>query len=166
RAVGPSTDSTSARPTAETLDQLTLTARVFQESLRLYPPIWTIARQATEDDELGGLRIKAGTIVLISPFVIHRHPELWPDPERFDPDRFLPHAVETRDRLAWMPFGAGPRVCVGGGFALQEARIITAMVSRRFRLRSLPQAAPPEPEPLITLKPKGGLKMLIEPVSS
>ncbi|MES1244743.1 MAG: cytochrome P450 [Acidobacteriota bacterium] len=151
-------------PAAGDLDRLDLAARVFQEALRLYPPVWTIARQAIARDELdGGVPVAPGTIVLISPYVVHRHPGLWPDPERFDPDRFLPEAVEQRSRLAWIPFGLGPRTCVGGWFSIQEARILTAMVTRRFRLRA---ASPERPglEPLITLKPRGGMPMRVHEV--
>lgn len=151
-------------PTAADLDRLDLASRAFQEAMRLYPPIWTIPRQAIERDELdGGVPVERGTIVLISPFAVHRHPELWPDPERFDPDRFLPEAVEQRSRLAFIPFGLGPRTCVGGWFAIQEARIITAMVARRFRLRACSKARP-ELEPLVTLKPKGGMLMRVHEV--
>jgi cytochrome P450 len=148
-------------PTHDDLDKLELTSRVFQEALRLYPPIWTMARQAIEPDELdGGIAVAPGTIILISPYAIHRHPGLWPDPERFDPDRFLPAAIAARSKLAWLPFGYGPRTCVGGWFAMHEAQLITAMVARRFRLRSGSSVRPPL-EPLITLKPKGGLTMRV-----
>lgn len=148
-------------PTAVDLERLELTSRVFHEALRLYPPIWTIPRQAIERDELdGGIAVERGTIVLVSPFVVHRHPEIWPDPERFDPDRFLPEAVEQRSRLAFLPFGLGPRTCVGGSFAIQEARIITAMVARRFRLRARSHDRPVL-DALVTLKPRGGMRMRV-----
>jgi cytochrome P450 len=151
-------------PTAEHVERLTFANRAFQEAMRLYPPIWTIARQAVEADTIDGVPVAKGTIVLISPFVVHRHPELWPEPERFDPDRFLPERSVDRPRLAWLPFGAGPRTCIGGTFAMQEAAIIASMVSRRFRLHAL-HAQAPEPEPLITLKPKGGMPMRLERIS-
>lgn len=151
-------------PTAEDLDRLQLTARVIQEALRLYPPIWVVARQAVDFDELDGeITVAPGTIILISPYVVHRHSALWPDPEQFDPDRFLPSTISQRSRMAWIPFGHGPRTCIGGSFAMQEALLITAMVVRQFRLCACSNVRPAL-EPLITLRPKGGLKVRVHGV--
>lgn len=141
--------------------RLDVAGRVFQEALRLFPPIWTLPREVLRPDEIEGVPLRPGTIVLVSPYVVHHHPELWPDPERFDPDRFLPAATRERDRLTWMPFGAGPRSCVGGGFAMQEARLFLALTARRFRLVS-PRTERPAFETLIGLKPQGGMPMAVQ----
>ena len=96
------------------------------------PSIWWFARQAIADDHIGGERIKAGTMVFISQYLLHTLPDVWADPERFDPDRFLPENVAQRSRFAYLPFGAGPRVCIGSGFAMMEMQIILPMVFRAF----------------------------------
>ncbi|ATB30470.1 cytochrome P450 [Melittangium boletus] len=145
-------------PTLEDLPKLRYTGCVFEEAMRLYPPIWALPRTPHEDDEVGGFRIPKGDIVLLVPYVTHRHPEFWPDPERFDPTRFLPEASRQRPRWAYLPFGGGQRQCIGNNFAMMEAQFILAMVAQRFRLRGVP-GVPVEPEPLVTLRPKGPLPM-------
>jgi cytochrome P450 len=143
-------------PTADDLSRLTYTETVLRESMRLYPPIWALERRVIEEDEIGGHRIPAGSTVVISPWVTHRHPDFWDGPERFDPERFTEERSEGRPTLAYIPFGAGPRFCVGGHFAMTEALVITALVARRWRLT-------PEPEPAvvpdagITLRPRNGV---------
>ena len=106
-------------PTTDDLPKLTLTRMILQEAMRLYPPAWIIGRSATGPDEIGGYRIPARSIVFVSPYVVHRHPGLWSDPEGFDPQRF------TREppRGAYLPFGGGPRMCIGNGFASMEAAL-------------------------------------------
>jgi cytochrome P450 len=152
-------------PTFEDLPRLRYLTQIFEETLRLYPPAWISARLAKKEDVLGGVRIPASprVIVITSAYVVHRNPRVWPEPERFDPDRFSPERSAERPRLAWLPFGAGQRLCIGNNFALMEAPLITASVLQRFRLRSVPGHAV-QPEPLITLRPKGGLPMLVEPL--
>lgn len=142
----------------DTLQKLSYTSRVFEETLRLYPPVWTLSRQAIEDDEIGAVRVPKGTVVMVSPYVVHRNPELWENPNVFDPDRFLPGRAAGRPRLAYFPFGGGPRVCLGNRFAMMEAPLVIAAVTQRFHLS---QVAPCiiAPEPMITLRPKGGVKM-------
>jgi cytochrome P450 len=149
-------------PTAEDLTALPFTERVIREAMRLYPPIWAIERRAIEEDVIGGFRIPAGSTVVVSPWVTHRHPDFWDAPERFDPDRFTPERSAGRPQLAWVPFGAGPRYCVGGHFAMTEALVITALVMRRFRLRLVP-GHPVAPLPGITLRARDGVRLTVEP---
>lgn len=115
------------------LEALDLTTRVIKESMRLRPPVWLVERRAIFDDELGGAPIPAGATVGTSAYVLHRDPAYWPNPEGFDPDRFLPEAEASRPRYSYLPFGAGPRVCIGSAFALNEAKLIVAMVMREWR---------------------------------
>jgi cytochrome P450 len=137
-------------PRAEDVDALRFTAAVLAEALRLYPPAWTIERDAVRDDVLGGYDIPAGTTVMASPWVLHRRSTLWDDPLAFDPDRFLDDRSAGRDRFAYLPFGAGRRQCIGQGFALLEGTLAVAMLARRFHLELLPDQRV-EPDPRITL---------------
>jgi cytochrome P450 len=147
---------------ASDLAGLELTERVLREALRLYPPIWILERRAVVTDVIDGFRIPAGSTVVVSPWVTHRHPDLWEEPERFDPDRFTTERSEGRPLLAWVPFGAGPRYCIGGHFAMTEALVITARVMRRFRLRLVPGRSV-EPLPGITLRARDGVWVTAEP---
>lgn len=119
--------------TAEAVSHLPVLDRVVQESLRLLPPVWWLARHAQDDTTLGGFRIPAGTLAFTSIWQVHRHPAFWEQPAVFHPDRFLPAAVEARHRFAWLPFGVGPRTCIGTRFANAEIRILLAHFLRRFR---------------------------------
>jgi cytochrome P450 len=134
------------------LDRLDLTTRVVKESLRLYPPISHIPRRLTEDDIVGGYLIPKGSLVVVTPYATHRHPEFWPNAEGFDPDRFLPAAESARPRYAYFPFGGGPRVCIGNIFSIIEMQIVTTMVARRYELELVP-GHPVEREMLFTLRP-------------
>jgi cytochrome P450 len=145
-------------PTVEALPQIPLSRMVVEEAMRLYPPVWGIGRQAIGADRIGGYDIPAGAIVNVSPWVTHRHPACWEDPERFDPERFRPGAQRTRPRFAYFPFSGGPRLCIGEAFALMEAQIIVAMTLQRYRL-TLVDTRPAEPEPTLTIRPRGGLAM-------
>lgn len=140
------------------LRRVPLLERVVKESMRLYPPVWILGRAAVEPDVLDGVPIAAGDWVLMSPYVTHRHPDIWDNPEGFDPDRFLPEAQKARSRFAWFPFAGGPRQCIGDQFAMMEAQIVLATVLRRVRLTLAPWQVV-EPEPLVTLRPKDGLAM-------
>jgi cytochrome P450 len=131
---------------------------VIDEALRLYPPAWAILRRAIGDDELGPYYIPARSNIFISPWAIHRHPAFWDDPEAFDPDRFSPARSADRPHFAYLPFGGGPRQCIGNTFALTEAQLILAAVTQRYQLRLLTDQ-PIEPQALITLRPLGGLRM-------
>ncbi len=148
-------------PGAQDLAGLPYTRMVIEESMRLYPPVHTIAREALADDALAGLRIPAGSAVLISPWVLHRHRRLWREPGRFDPERFSPHEALARARFAYLPFGGGRRICIGAAFAMAEATLLLATIAQRLRLRLLP-GHPVEPQGLITLRPRHGMKMLLE----
>lgn len=147
-------------PTAADLSGLGYLRGVFAESLRLYPPAWVISRRTIAADAIEGHAVPAGALVVISPYVIHRHPALWSDPERFDPERFV--GERTRHRFSYIPFGGGPRICIGNEFALTEAALILARVTQRVRL-SLASPEPPAVEALVTLRPRGGLPMQITP---
>jgi cytochrome P450 len=150
-----------ARPTIAHLDRLTCTRRALDESLRLYPPAWGYSRLALDDDEIGGYRVPKGSIVFVIPFMIHRRPNLWPDPERFDPDRFAPEREAGRPRFAYLPFGGGPRGCIGNQFAMLEAQLIVAAIAQRFRVE-LVSGQEIRPEPLITLRPKPGIRATLK----
>jgi cytochrome P450 len=149
-------------PTAEDVPSLPYTRQVIEESMRLYPPAPAVTgRTAAADDEICGMKVAAGDRILISTWVLHRHRTLWEAPERFDPDRFSPQRSEGRPRFAYLPFGAGPRICIGMGLAMTEATLILATLAQRFR----PRLKTPQEGKLvarITLSPDGGLKMRIE----
>lgn len=147
-------------PTASDVPTLRYTRMFLQEALRLYPPAWAIPRQAITADEIDGHPIRAGAVVSLSPYVTHRHPEYWHDPEVFDPERFTPEAVAARPRFAFFPFGGGPRICIGLEFALVEAQLTLAMVCQRYRFRPVPNR-PVEPSVQVTLRPRGGVWMTL-----
>ena len=135
---------------------------VVAETMRLYPPAWAVGRLALEDLEVGGYHIPRGALVLVSPYVMHRDPRFFPDPERFDPARFTPEAKEARPQFSYFPFGGGPRRCIGEGFAWMEAVLILATLPRRWRLRLAPGHTA-EAQPRITLRPgKGGVMMTLK----
>jgi cytochrome P450 len=134
--------------------------QVFKEALRLYPPIYVFGRQALTDVEVGGYRLPAGTIVIITPYALHRRADVWPDPERFDPTRFTPEAEESRPREAYLPFSGGPRTCIGNHFALMEGPLVLATILARAELELAPGTVV-EPEPSATLRPKGGVPMRV-----
>jgi cytochrome P450 len=142
------------------LPALPYTRMVAEEALRLYPPSWLMLRRAEAPDEIGGFAIGRGAIVLISPYLTHRHPEHWPDPELFDPERFEAGRTAARHRFAYLPFGAGPRKCVGGGFATAELQLVLAGVAQRYRLELGPDQVV-EPVPVVSLSPRGGLPLRV-----
>ncbi len=144
------------------LENLPYSRMVFEESMRLYPPAFSTSRVALEEDRIGEHVIPKGAIVTLSPWVTHRNPHLWPDPERFDPERFAPGKQRERHKFAYFPFGGGPRVCIGNAFALMEGRLALAMLSEHVRPRLRP-GQKVEPLGRITLRPKGGLPMILEP---
>jgi len=148
-------------PRFEDLPKLSYTHMVFREAMRLCPPGWIISRRPLEDDEIGGYLVPAGTTVLISPYVTHRNPDYWDKPEDFDPERFSPERSASRPEFAYLPFGGGPRKCIGEHFAMTEGLLILATVAQRYRLRLVP-GYPVEPEPLVTLRPKRGVLVVLE----
>ena len=106
--------------------------------MRVYPPAWIIPRSAEGDDQIAGYHIPAGSIVIVSPYVTHRDPSLWPEPDTFDPRRFAAAPKETLPRYAYFPFGGGPHLCIGAGFAMMEATLLTAAIARTLRLDAAP----------------------------
>ena len=142
------------------LDDLSVTKAVFEEAMRLYPPAATLSREAINADTLAGRHIRAGTVVTVAPFVLHRHKTLWHDPDGFDPSRFLGAEREKIDRFAYIPFGAGPRVCIGMGFAMNEGVIALAHLLKAFRF-DLAEGHVVEPVQRITLRPKNGMRMVM-----
>ncbi len=128
--------------------------------MRLYPPVASLSREAIGPDDLLGRRIRMGTWIMMVPWVLHRHRLLWDNPDGFDPRRFLPGAREKIDRFAYIPFGAGPRICIGAIFALQEAVVVLAKILREFRLEH-DESHVVRPVQRITLRPQGGMPMML-----
>jgi cytochrome P450 len=125
------------KPSADDLKALEYAARFVNEVLRLYPPAWTIARNAISEDTILGYRIRAGAIVMLLPYLAHRWKEVWPHPLRFDPDRFTPEAIKARHPFAYFRFSLGPRICIGMPFSLFEARLMLSLILRRFNVEPL-----------------------------
>jgi cytochrome P450 len=147
-------------PAPDDYPRLTFTRRVLAESMRLYPPAWTIGRQPLEDFEIGGYTVRSGAIVLMSPWIVHRDGRFFPDPYRFDPDRWTPEAEAGMHRMQYFPFGGGPRKCIGEGFAWMEGVLVLAALARRWRASLLPDP-PVVPQPLITLRMLHGAPMVL-----
>ena len=141
-------------------DRFVETRALVEETNRLYPPLAAMSRAALGPDELAGQQIRRGTMVVIAPYVLHRHRALWTKPDCFDPNRFLNGAREKIDRYAYLPFGTGPRICIGANFAIQEATIVLAAIMRSFNLELAPGHAV-WPVLKVTLRPKGGLPMIV-----
>jgi cytochrome P450 len=142
----------------EHIDSLRYTQQVIQEAMRLYPPAPLIVREARRVLQLGTETIGPGTFVYVPVYAVHRHEEFWDRPDLFDPDRFTPEAIKTRDRYVYLPFGAGPRICVGMSFALMEATAVLAVLLSSLRLRLRPDYIP-QPKLRITLRPANGMPM-------
>jgi cytochrome P450 len=145
-------------PRHEDLAHLPYARMVIEESMRLYPPAHTISRQAVGEDVVLGHRVPPGAAIIMAPWLLHRKPALWDNPQRFDPERFSPERSAGRHRFAYIPFGAGPRICIGMAFAMAEAVLILATIAQRYRLRLKP-GHPVEPQGLITLRPRHGMRM-------
>jgi cytochrome P450 len=158
-ALIPATSGSAASPPAS-LSAFRYTGAVFEEALRLYPPAWIVTRASREADVLAGIPVPARSLVVMSPYVTQRSPELWPDPDAFRPERFLDRSVK-RSRFAYFPFGGGAHLCIGNHFAVLESAMILSTLAQRFRLRRVGDA-PPEVEPGVTLQPKHGLPMHVE----
>lgn len=135
--------------------------RMFQEVMRLYPPVWTVSRAPLQDDEIGGYPIPAGATIQIAPYLMHRDPRWWDKPDRFWPDHFAPEAIEGRPRYAYMPFGGGPRVCLGRNFAMMEGPIVLGTLLQRYRIRPATEKVA-EPEAMISLRPRKGAWIRLE----
>jgi cytochrome P450 len=149
------------QPTADDLALLPYTRMVLAESMRLYPPAWIVGRRALGPFEANGYTIPARSIILVSQYVMHRDARWFPDPERFDPERFTPERQAERPKFAYFPFGGGPRVCIGEQFAWMEGILLLATIAQRWRLRLVP-GHPVALQPIITLRPKHGIRMIVE----
>ncbi|HMH84665.1 MAG TPA: cytochrome P450, partial [Gemmatimonadaceae bacterium] len=148
-------------PQPDDLANLPYTRMILAESMRLYPPAWAVGRRAINDFEAGGYRIPARSMVLMSQYITHRDPRFHPEPERFDPNRWLPEVAATRPKFSYFPFGGGTRICIGEQFAWMEGILIVATIAQQWKLRYL-GTSPPDIEPRITLRPAGSLNMQIE----
>lgn len=151
-------------PTAEDVTRLRYTTMVLHEALRLYPPIFVLMRFAVDDDLMGGHRVPAQSNIVLCPYVTHRHPDFWDDPEGFDPERFSPERSEGRHRMAYFPFAGGPRKCIGDSFAMMQIPIVVAMITQRYRMDLVP-GAPVVPQPAISLRPRDPLLMTVHPAA-
>jgi cytochrome P450 len=149
-------------PAYEDLMKLRYSRMVVEESMRLYPPVWTLARTAVNEDEIGGYRIPARSEILIFPYITQRHPKWWQDAEAFRPERFAPENSAARPRYAYLPFGAGPRTCIGLNFAMTEILLVLAMMLQRYRLRLAIDPAAVHAEPSVTLQPRPGVPVRLE----
>jgi cytochrome P450 len=146
--------------TAGDLESLGYVRQVVAEALRLYPPAALLTRRAAEDDRIADRPVRPGTLVMLPIYAIHRHALLWDRPNAFDPDRFAPEAGRGRNRFSYLPFGAGPRACIGASFAMMEAQIILATLLARFSFE-LPAGFRPRPRMWLTLRPAGGMPLLV-----
>ncbi len=149
-------------PVAEDLPRLQYTRAIIDEALRLYPPAWVLIRQAIGEDELGGYRIPPGALITMYSYITHRRAHWWKEPDRFNPEHFMPQSSADRPQFAYFPFGGGPRQCIGAGFALMEMQLVLATLAQRFRLRLVP-GHPVEAQPTVTLRPRFGLRMAVHP---
>ncbi len=145
-------------PRYQDLEQLPYTRNVLNESLRLFPPAWTLGRRALGEDEIGGFYVAPNTVIAICIYTLHRHPAFWSDPEAFRPERFTPENSAGRHRFAYVPFGAGPRQCIGNTFGLMEASLIIAGIARRYDLQLVP-GTEVQPQAVFVLRPARDLLM-------
>ncbi|WP_157091372.1 cytochrome P450 [Methylobacterium nodulans] len=154
-------DAAFAGDPAPCSEALPFTRAALEEAIRLFPPVPLMSRQALAEDRLGRIKIPRGSLVTIAPYVLHRHRRLWQDPDAFVPERFLPENRARIDRFAYLPFGAGPRVCIGMSFSLMEATLVLAHLMRAVRLDRSPGAGPVVPLHRVTLRPRDGLRMRV-----
>jgi cytochrome P450 len=147
-------------PTVSDLSSLTYTEGVIKESMRLYPPAWSVARTVIKDFELGGYCIPAGASVVMSQWIMHRDPRFFSDPEKFDPDRWSNENIQKLPKFAYFPFGGGPRQCIGASFAMMEAVLLLATIAGQFQLGKV-EGQPIVPVPSFTLRPKEGIQLAL-----
>ncbi len=145
-------------PAIDDVKKLQNASMVMEEAMRLYPPVWVFERRALEVDHVGDFEIPKDATVAVAPFALHRSAKLWENPDVFDPTRFSPQAKEGRNKYAYMPFGGGPRTCIGNVFALTEATVVLSMIAQKFQLEMLP-GRDLELDAFVTLRPKNGLPM-------
>jgi cytochrome P450 len=144
------------------LDNLPFTGLVLDESLRLFPPAWVLGRRAIGDDMVDGFYIPADTVIAICLYALHRHPDFWDQPDSFDPERFSAERSKGRHKYAYIPFGAGPRQCIGNNFGLMEAALVLACILQRFELHSIP-GMEVHPQALFVLRPNRDVMMSLHP---
>ena len=149
-----------APATAADLPRIPYLKQVVQESMRIYPPVWAYARRSEREAEFDGYALPANAYVAVVPYALHRHPEFWPDAERFDPDRFQPNRSQARHSFCYLPFAAGPRTCIGAGMAMLETQLVLAQIVQRFQVRVVPDH-PIETVAKVTLKPRYGLPVTL-----
>lgn len=145
-------------PGMRELEKLTYTQMVVEESMRLYPPVWVIVRKTLAEKRVGDSVLPENTAVVVSPYAMHRHPDFWDNPERFDPERFAPERITAAQRGAFLPFGAGRHLCLGKEVAMLEAKLILAGLAQRFRVRPVPGQSV-APMPAITLRARNGIQV-------
>jgi cytochrome P450 len=148
-------------PRAEDAARLRYTEMVFSEAMRLYPPAWTVGRRALNDYAIGEQVVPARSILLMSQYVMHHDPRYYPDPFKFDPERWTVERVAARPKFSYFPFGGGPRVCIGEGFAWMEGVLLLATLAQKWRMRLAPGQVV-EPKPMITLRARNGIRMTLE----
>lgn len=151
-------------PQYEDVPKLAYTEKVIKESMRLYPPAWGMGRVAVRNCTIGGYEIPVGGNVVSCQWVMHRNPRYFPDPEAFNPDRWSPEMIRSLPKFAYFPFGGGPRLCIGAGFAMMEATLLLATIAQKFRLKLVP-GHPVKAVPSITLRPKSGMRMMLHSAS-
>jgi cytochrome P450 len=149
-------------PTLRDLQRMPYSEMIVKEAMRLYPPAGGATREPLHAIELGGYRVPKGTNIAISTYTMHRDPDLFPNPLQFDPERFSPARESEIPKFAYLPFGAGPRVCIGNMFAMMESRLVLITIAQRFKLSLAPNQPPVRAEQLFTIRPKGGLHMLVQ----
>ncbi len=160
-AVEAEIDAAFAQDPAPGLEALPRTKAALEEAMRLFPPVPFMSRQALAEDRIGRIKIPRGSLVTVAPYVLHRHRRLWEEPDAFIPERFLPENRARIDRYAYLPFGAGPRVCIGASFSVMEATLVLAHVLHAVRLDRAPEAGPVVPLHRVTLRPQDGLRMRV-----
>jgi cytochrome P450 len=148
-------------PSVDDLESLPYNRMVFSEAIRLYPPVWIVARRNPNAWSLGNYTFPPGSFIFVSQYLIQRDPRFFPDPERFLPERWTPAAMAQRPRYSYFPFGGGPRQCIGEGFAWIVSLLVLAAIGQRWRLTLAPEQRI-EFEPLITLRPKYGMRMMVK----
>ncbi|WP_052597433.1 cytochrome P450 [Aureispira sp. CCB-QB1] len=146
-------------PTFQNLKELTYTQMVLEESMRLYPPAWTIVRKVAHETTMDGYLFKKDTRLILDVYMLHRHPDYWENPTAFEPERFESNQKKKRHKYAYIPFGAGQRMCIGNSFAMMEMKVVLTLLLQQFNLSLAPNAPEVVPEPLITLRPKNGILM-------
>ena len=151
-------------PAYEDQMKLRYSRMVVEESMRLYPPVWTLARTAVQEDEIGGYHVPAGSEILIFPYITQRHPKWWPEADKFRPERFAPENSAARPRYAYLPFGAGPRTCIGLNFAMTEILVALTMLLQRFRMKLAIDPAKIHADPSVTLQPRPGVPVLLQKI--